>query len=240
MLLLFETGRRLRQWKLAADPRDEAKLGTLEGEVFALFGLLVAFTFSGAMQRFDAHRSLIAEEANAIDTAYLRLDLLPRDAQPALRELFRSYLDWRLGFYRRLSDGEAAAAEQARSKSLQSQIWSQAIAASRSPGAHPDAAKLLLTALNEMFDIATTRQMASNLHPPQIIFILLYILALGCSLLAGYGTAGSRRSWVHILGFVIVTVITVYVIIDIEYPRHGLIRAVTYDQVLIDLRRDMK
>jgi hypothetical protein len=91
-----------------------------------------------------------------------------------------------------------------------------------------------------MIDITTTREMAANLHPPPIIFILLFGLGLGCSLFAGYGTATSPRSWLHILGFTAITVITVVVILDIEYPRQGLFRADAYDQVLIDLRENMK
>jgi hypothetical protein len=240
MLFLFEVGRRLRTKELRIAHENESGLGAIEGAIFALFGLLVAFTFSGAMQRFDEHRSLIAEEANAIGTAYLRLDLLPQDVQPILHGLFRRYLDARLGVYRKLPDVQAANAEQARAKSLQGQIWSNAVAASALPGAHPDAAKLLLPALNEMIDITTTRSMAAQSHPPTTIFTLLFVLGLGCSLFAGYGAGGSRRSWLHVLGFSVVMAITIYVILDIEYPRQGLIRADSYDQVLIDLQGDMK
>jgi hypothetical protein len=230
MLLLFEVGRRSRTKELRAHHENESGLAALEGAMFALFGLLVAFTFFGAMERFDAHRSLIAEEADTIGTAYLRLDV-----QPVLRGSFRSYLDARLGVYRELPDVQASNAGQARAKTLQGQIWSHAVAASALPGARPDAAKLLLSALNDMIDITTIRFMAAQSHPPTIIFILLFVLSIGCSLFAGYGAASSRRSWLHILGFSVVTAITIYVILDIEYPRRGLIRADTYDQVLIDL-----
>ena len=82
-----------------------------EGAIFALLGLLVAFTFSGAASRFDARRQLIVEETNDIGTAYLRLRLLPLSAQPALREQFRQYVDARLAFYRKLKDMPAAMAE---------------------------------------------------------------------------------------------------------------------------------
>ena len=74
--------------------------GSAEAAMFALFGLLVAFTFSGAAARFEDRRHLIADETNAIGTAYLRLDLLPSDTQPAVRELFRRYLDTRYQVYR--------------------------------------------------------------------------------------------------------------------------------------------
>ena len=208
MLLLFEVGRQLRTKELRTDHENESGLGAVEGAIFALFGLLVAFTFSGAMERFDAHRSLIAEEANTIGTAYLRLDLLPPDVQPVLRGLFRSYLVARLGVYRKLPDVQASNTEQVHAKTLQAQIWSEAVEASALPGARPDAAKLL-PALNDMIDITTTRSMAAQSHPPTIIFALLFVLGLGCSLFAGYGAAGSRRSWLHILGFSVVTAITI-------------------------------
>jgi len=71
-------------------------IGTIEGAVFGLLALLVALTFSGAAARFDTRRQLIVEETNDIGTAYLRLDLLPPSAQPALRESFRQYVGMRL------------------------------------------------------------------------------------------------------------------------------------------------
>ena len=70
--------------------------------------------------------------------------------------------------------------------------------------------------------------------------MLLSGLALGCSLMAGYGMAGGKgRSWTHIIGFAAVMAITLYVIIEIEYPRLGLIRVDAVDQVLVDLRKSM-
>jgi len=81
--------------------------------VFGLMGLLLAFSFSGAASRFDTRRELIGEEANVIDAAYLRLDLLPASAQPVLRQDFRDYLDARIRFYREVGlNPDAAKAEQ--------------------------------------------------------------------------------------------------------------------------------
>jgi hypothetical protein len=242
MLLLLETGRRLGVRRLASDPEGaRAGTGTVEGAVFALLGLLVAFTFSGAASRFDQRRDLIVEETNDIGTAYLRLDLLPPSAQPALRDLFRRYVDSRLEVYRKLPDLQAAMAQLAHSTKLQGQIWSQAVAASRTEGAPPSAAMLLLPALNQMIDITTTRTMAAQMHPPLVIFALLFALSLGGALLAGYGMAGGKsRSWVHMIGFAAVLAVAVNVIIDIEYPRLGFIRVATFDQALAELKDSMK
>src|SRR6195256_2029955 len=105
MLTLLEAGRRIGLLRRPNESEGErSNLGPIEGAVFALFGLLMAFTFSGAASRFNEKRMLIAEEANAIETAYLRLHFLAEEAQPSLRQLFRKYLDSRLETYRKLPD----------------------------------------------------------------------------------------------------------------------------------------
>jgi hypothetical protein len=241
MLSLLELGHRLGERWQQTDPEGaHSGTGAVEGAVFALLGLLVAFTFSGATTRFDTRRQLIVEEANAIGTAYLRLDMLPPEAQPALRALFRSYVDSRLAAYRKLPDIAAAREELARSVTIQREIWDGVVAASRAASPQP-AAVLLLPALNAMIDITTTRTMATQMHPPVVVFGLLFVLGLGCSILAGYSMAsGRKRKWPHILAFAAITALTVYVILDLEYPRLGLIRVDAFDQVLVDVRESMR
>ncbi len=240
MLLFLEIGRRssIRRMKEDAGAAGEG-VGAVDGAVFALLGLLIAFTFSGASSRFDTRRQLIVEETNDIGTAYLRLELLPADAQPALRESFRRYLDARIGVYRKLPDITAAKEELAKANAWQVQIWRQAVAASQAKGAPPAAPILLLPALNAMIDITTTRTMATLMHPPLVVFAMLFGLALAASLLAGYGMTGSKGSWLHMLGFALVMAVAVFVILDIEYPRAGLIRVDAFDQALVDLRESM-
>lgn len=237
MLLCFAVGRRVGPTK---QPEEHSRLSGIDGAVFGLFGLMIAFSFSGAASRFDAHRQLIGEEANDIGTAYLRIDLLTKAAQPALRDSFRRYLDSRLETYRKLPDVPAAFEEYAKSVRLQNEIWKLAVDASGDRAAHPDAGKLLLPAINQMIDITTTRMTLAQLHPPKVIPLLL--LGLGCvsSFLLGLNMAGStRRSVIHVVGYAAVTVITVFIIVDLEYPRLGLIRADASDKVLNDLRKSM-
>jgi hypothetical protein len=241
MLVMLEIGRHLGARKLATDPGG-ARTGVtaVEGALFGLLGLLLAFTFSGAASRFDARRKLITDEVNVIGTAWLRLDLLPADAQPELRDLVRKYLDARLDTYRKLPDIAAAEAELAHSLQLQREIWAKTVAAIRSaPSGFSGAA--VVNALNAMFDIATTRIAAARTHPPTIIYLMLGFLALSTSLMAGHAMAGSKtRSFIHIAGFALVLSATVYVILDLEYPRLGFIRLDAADRALYDLRESMK
>ncbi len=239
-LILVELGRRMGIRRLARDSEGaRAGLGAVEGAVFGLMGLLIAFTFTGAAARLDARRHLVAEEANCIGTAWLRLDLLPAAAQPALRESFRRYLDTRIETYVKLPDIEAAQDAWTRGTAMQEEIWAQAVAASRE-GPSP-ATMLLLPALNQMIDITTTRAMATKMHPPLVIFAMMVALTLVGALFAGYGMAAAKtRSWVHTIGFAFVMAAGVYITIDMEFPRMGLINVHAADQVLVELRQSMK
>lgn len=239
IVVMLELGRRLGLKRVREG--EAPGTGALAGAVYGLLALLIAFTFSGASSRFDDRRHLVVEEANAIGTAYLRVDMVPTAAQPALRDTFRRYLDARILAYRKLPDIAAARAEIDRATKLQGEIWAQAVAACRMSDSHPSLVMLLLPALNQMIDITTTRTMATQIHPPLTIFLMLILLALVSAVLAGHdlGRAEGRR-WLHMLGYAAILSVTVYVIIDIEFPRMGLIRVDAIDQVLADLRATMK
>jgi hypothetical protein len=241
MLLMIELGRRVGGRQRAKIMQGGAAgVGAVEAAIFALLGLLVAFTFQGAAARFDGRRSLISQEANNIGTAWLRIDLMPPGAQPAMRDLFRQYLDSRLGTYRKLPDLAAATAEMEHTARLQTEIWNLAVSSGKGEGSNIIAVTLI-PALNQMFDIVTTRTMAAHTHPPAVVFVMLGFLACASAFFAGHGMSGSKtRSWVHILGFAAVLAVTVFVILDLEFPRLGLIRVDDFDQVLIDLRKSMK
>lgn len=240
IILLLEIGRRIGARKIAEEGDSASKgLGAIEGALFGLMGLILAFSFSGALTRFDGRRQLVVEEANDIGTAWLRIELLNPEAQPPMRDLFRRYLDSRIEAYRKVPDMDAVRAELARSTKLQEEIWSLAVASGRE-AKMSSAPILLLPALNAMIDITTTRTEATRMHPPVIIFAMLGTLTLACSLFAGYGMAARQRlNPLHAAGFALVLAVTVYVIIDLEYPRVGLIRMTDSDQALVDLRKSM-
>lgn len=239
MLILLEAGRRLRA-RPGRHKLDGPGFTAIEGAVFSLFGLLLAFTFSGSISRYDTHRDLILEESNAIGTAYLRLDLLPASAQPRLRQLFREYTTVRAHGFDELPENSQSIAADAETARLQGEIWRRSLDAADAPGTSSDAARLLIPAINAMTDIASKRKNAFEMHPPAIVYILLFTLSCACALLVGYGMTSQRRGLIHLVGFAFIFAFTIYATLDIEYPRYGLIRLAQRNQPLLDLRNSMK
>lgn len=237
MVFMLEFGRRFGRRRVTE--LSNAQTGTLDSAVFALLGLLLAFTFSGAAARFDGRRAQVVEEANDIGTAWLRLDLLPTHEQPPLRALFRRYVDARLEMYRQLQSTETQHRDLAQSEALQSQIWPLALAACREQK-DPATTTLVLTALNSMFDITTTRAAAGRMHPPAVVFVLLFVLALASALVAGHSMASAPTApWLHMLTFATVIAASIFLVLDLEFPRAGFIRMDRIDEVLADVRAGM-
>jgi hypothetical protein len=247
-LFMLELGRRLGARRLDRVGNGAMSgLNAVEGAVFALMGLLLAFAISGALQRFDERRQLILQEANAIGTAYARTDLLPQEARAKAAAALKSYLSARLDLYRQpiafsiWEDGEQYSLEhQEKVLVLQSGIWDLAVAECQKTSS-TTACTLLLPALNNVFEAARLRLGAAERHPPQIIFVMLFSLGLGGSLLAGFGMAAAKtRSLVHMVVFALALSVALFVITDIEFPRLGLIRVDQFDHFLDDVYGQMR
>jgi hypothetical protein len=100
---------------------------------------------------------------------------------------------------------------------------------------------LVIGSLNEMIEITTTRTLAALSHPPIMIFAMIFVLTLASSLFAGQDMAPlKRRAWPHQLTFALILAVTAYVIMEIEYPRTGLITLDAFDQVLVEVREGMR
>ncbi len=240
ILLSIEVGHRLglRRWARVGQSGRNV-IPTMEASILGLMGLLIAFTFYGAGARFDLRRNLIAQEANAIGTAYLRIDLLPQEKQPLLRENFRKYLRSRLAVYQKIPDIKAVNAALDQSSALQNKVWKDAIEAMKESG--PAEKSLVLTSLNEMIDITTTRTVAMMTHPPAAVFMMLFLTVIASSALAGYEmSAVGIRDWVFVIAFASVLGAAIYVTLDYEYPRIGLVRIDSVDTVLMQTLEEMK
>jgi hypothetical protein len=202
-------------------------------------GILIGFTFYGAASRFDNRRNLAVREANVIGTTYLRLDLLPAESRPALKEDFRAYLRSRLEVERKIPDMEAVNIALDRSSAMQDKLWKKAVEAVKETG--PAEKALVLNSLNETIDITTDRAVALVTHPPGAVYVMLALTVITSAALAGYTMAASAvRDWMSIITLAVVLGVAIYVILDYEYPRIGFVRIDRVDQVLVNTLEKMK
>jgi hypothetical protein len=240
VLLSIEAGHRIGIRRRSRMPQGlKPVYPTVESSVFALMGLLIAFTFYGAGSRFDARRNLMVREANAIGTTYLRLDLLPPETQPELRQDFRTYVRSRLDVYRKIADFKALNAALDQSVALQRSVWNKTVDAAK--GISPAKKSLVLTTLNQMIDITTEQTVALVTHPPPAVIAMLVLMVIASSALVGYTMSTSAlRDWVSTFIFALTVSIALYVILDYEFPRAGFVRIDPVDQVLVETLKQMK
>lgn len=219
VLVCIFVGTRIGRRRIARHGKNALNgFGTIDAALFGLMGLLVAFTFTTAAGRFEDRVNLISDHVNAISTAYLQLDLLEEPRKEELNEMFRGYLDALIHLYE-TADTQAEL-QQARSEIavLESEIWERAVEAARQDKSQP-LAQFLLTSLNEMFDMGKTPILKPRLHPPTVVFVMIGITVCICALFAGIGAAKSnRQSPVHAAGFALLTSLSIYLILDLEYP----------------------
>jgi len=240
-LVMLELGRRMGLRRMTQDPEGaRAGTGAVEGAVFALFGLLIAFTFTSAASRYETRRDLIVQHANAIGTAWLRLDLLPEEVQPEIRKNFRQYMDALIKVPHLLVEDPSAHQQiAAQVFKFHDKIWQLAETAAPREGS-PQVASLVLPALNEMFDLGSERYASALFHVSEIILLFLVVLSLLASLLAGYAMGASKhRNLLHMLLFAALVSLTLFVIFDLEMPRFGFIRLDKADHMLVELRKSM-
>lgn len=127
----------------------------------------------------------------------------------------------------------------ARLNSIYEEIWNHLVDAVKRDHSLP-LAQTVLPPANKMFDLGKSRVLSVRQHPPVAVFAMLGTLVLASGLLAGFGMARSdRQSPLHVIGFAAVMALSVYLILDIEYPRLGFVRIDTFDQALIELRATM-
>ncbi len=240
MVVCLEIGYRMARRRIQHVGSAHEGLGSIEAAIFALLGLLLGFAFADALERFETRRDFIIEEANDIGTAYLRLDLVPIGHQPALRELFREYLDARIRVYATPRDDEATAQSIAAAEAIQRRIWS-AVMASADDDPSQNVARVLVPAINSMIDVTTTRSVYLYVRIPDAILALLLVVALSSAMTAGYAMARrGRRSILHVVLYATSIAMTIYVILDLEHPRRGVITLESTDRLLEQMRDSIR
>jgi F0F1-type ATP synthase membrane subunit c/vacuolar-type H+-ATPase subunit K len=194
-------------------------LALILGAALTLLGLIIAFTFSMAVSRYDQRKNYEEQEANAIGTEYVRADQLSPDGAAKVHALLKSYLDQRILFYKAHSEDELRPIN-ARTAQLQTEMWAEA---STSSAALP--AQILTFVLGGMNDVLNSQgytQAAWWNRIPIAAWMLLIAIAIFCNLLIGYDAPG--RSAFFLLILPIALSIALFLIADIDTPRHGIIR----------------
>ncbi len=215
------------------NPLAGENLGPVEGSLFALLGLLLAFTFGMAGSRYDTRRSVMIEEVNDIGTAVLRADMYDDSSRTAFRKDFKKYIEARVAYYD-INDAKMNAAKVLASQYADS-LWARAASLSKNPK-YLAATNQMIPALNAMIDITTVREASMRTKVPDIILLLLFVISISCSCLAGFEIPVSKRiNWITVAGFALLTVLVIYVIMDLDQPRRGFINLDANQQLMKDL-----
>jgi len=192
---------------------------------------------SMAVTRFEARKQLVLDEANAIENAYLRSQLLPAPEGTEIRSILREYIDVRVQ-YGTTRDGPARFDLRTRAARLQDDFWRHAVAyAQKNPNTL--AGSLLLQSLNQSIDLEAARRMELLNHVPESVIYVNGIIGFLAAVLVGYtfGLNGPRQIFSMCVLAMAITVVVV-LIIDLDEPRSGVIRV--SQQPMIDLQHSRR
>jgi hypothetical protein len=208
-----------RQRKLEEDIRED--FGVILAATLTLLGLIIGFSFSMAISRYDERKNYEEAEANAIGTEYLRADLLPAADAAQVRALLRNYLDQRVLFYL-TRDPQQIPQIDARTAQLQTELWS-AILAPAAAQPTPMVA-LAVSGMNDVLNSQGYTQAAWWNRIPIAAWGLMAAIAVCCNGLVGYGARNVKAEGILRLILPLVVAISFFLIADIDSPRGGVIR----------------
>ena len=216
------------------DPALQSEISGYQAAVLGLLALLLGFTFSMALSHYDLRRSLVIQEANAIETTFLRTSFLPPESREASRKLLRDYLDLRME-YDKGSTAQAPILQ--RTAFIQGELWKQGERAAINTPTPITAT--YITALNEMFDTASTRIAASRVRVPSALWLILTTVSAFGIWAAGFSAGVNRKRALFLtVGLPILITLVLQLITDISTPKGGLIH--TDYSSMVDLRASIK
>lgn len=231
MVLAREVGKYLRD-------RRAAREGGSDGDAFAmtsvlgLLALLIGFTFSIALARYESRRELVVSEANALGTTWLRMQLLDGGERKQMESLLRRYVDTRIAFgHARTADEEVRLYKA--TETQQTQLWNSLMAVV-APFRDTPRAALLISTTNESIDLAAERFATRQAHIPPRILRFLALFALLAAGMVGYERGSQRRATT--LMFVLLT-LAVTLVIDLDRPSTGVTNVP--QGPMLDLRESM-
>lgn len=235
MVAATEMGYRLGRKVEARVPENtKSQISTVEAAVLGVLALLLGFTMSMAVSRFDGRRQLTLEEADALGTACLRVQLVPAPAGPEIASLLRQYINIRVQYGTVGNDPARLNSLHTQTEQSQTELWTRIVPYAQQD-ANPVRSGLLLQSLNEAFDLETARWTAFQNHVPESVIYINAVLGLLSAMLVGYtfGVNGRRNVFSMCLLALSITLVLA-VIIDLDRPRSGFIRG--SQQPMIDLQ----
>jgi hypothetical protein len=232
--LSAQTGAYIRRRRNLGEGERE-DFGVILAAALTLLGLIIGFSFSMAVTRYDQRKNYEEEEANAIGTEYLRAGLLRTDDATKVRDLLRTYLDQRISFYTRR---DAHGLEQINTSSAQTQndLWSAVQAAA---GAQPTpVVALAVSGMNDVLNSQGYTQAAWRNRIPIAAWGLMMAIGICCNLLVGYNARHIERKIVRFFILPLIVSIAFFLIDEMDTPRGGVIRVLP--QNLVSLSRSMR
>ncbi len=228
-------GEKTRQKRGVMDSGERDDLGMILGSTLTLLGLIIGFTFSMAISRYDQRKNYEEEEANAIGTEFVRADLLPADSADKVRVLLKEYLGERIKFYvlRWQRDLEPV---NARTADLQNQMWNAVLPATHSDRSAVDA--LVVAGMNDVINRQGYTQAAWWNRIPLAAWGLMWAIAVCCNVMIGYFVRPEKKHWMRLAVFPLIVAISFLLIADIDSPRWGIIKV--KPQNLVSLQKGMK
>lgn len=217
---IFFRRRRASDSAVDEDPGDTHD-GYIVSGALGLLALLLGFTFSLAVDRYDGRRALVLEEANAIGTTYLRAQLLDEPYRSQLSDTLLTYTENRLALAEALP-GDKQLRLLDESDALQKQLWSETVAAVR-PIRGLEIAPSFVNAMNATIDEGAARVAARRAHVPPRVLVMLLVYMIIAALILGYVMSRSpkRMATAVLLGLVTLSYL---LILDIDRPTGGGIR----------------
>ena len=200
--------------------------------VLGLLALLIGFTFSIALSRYEERRALVVSEANALGTTWLRTQLLDSPDRERVQAQLRRYVDSRLAFGR-ASGADEELRGQRRTEALQDELWVTLMSAI-APFRDTPRASLLVTTTNESIDLAAERFATRQAHVPPRILRMLWLFALLAAAMVGYERGSHRKSTTLLL---VLFTLAAALVIDLDRPSTGMINVP--QTPMLDLRHSM-
>ncbi len=235
--LAFEGGFRFgRLMHPKADESTRTWITTIDAAILGILALLLGFTFSMALSRYDLRKELVLEEANTIGTTYLRAQLLPEPYRMEISGLLRQYVDVRLEGRQQLGKLREAIVK---SEQLLDQLWACAVDASKAKRVSASAyVPLFLNSLNEMIDLHAKRLAAFENRVPQMVLALLFVCGTMTIMITGYGCGLSeRRNLIPTSMMSVILAMVILVIMDLDRPGRGFIKV--SQQAMIRLQQSL-